>query len=365
MRPEELNPAKLPLLFKKELELCKIKPGNTVMLLTDLKTRADYVHAAFAAAEDLGAKVFEVKISAPFAMGMIASFGGAGTIESLQTITNAVESSDLVVVFHISLGAPWMQRARKKGVRFLMIVDGPDELERLMSPVGLKEAVTYTRDLIAKSKELQVLNDDSGTNFVAKLGELKTLCQYGYADEPGVVDTWGGAHVSTWANPGSCEGTIVVQAGDCWTFPYIRYVEEPIKLTIEKGYIRKVEGNGADAELFTQFCDGFKKNSGDMEPYAVSHLGWGMHPNAILNQMAIHPYDMDRIHSHSRAWPGVFLFSTGPDDQGGGKNSTAAHVDFPLSGCTVKLDGRTVIEHGTTIDKKMIVPSTYARPIGP
>jgi 2,5-dihydroxypyridine 5,6-dioxygenase len=362
MRAQELNPAKLPILFRKELELCKIKPGNTILLLTDLKTRTDYVQAAFAAGEELGARVLELKVGAPFATGMIASFGGADAIENLPSVSNAVENSDLVLVFHVSLGAPWMQRARKKGVRFLMVLDGPDELERLMSPVGLKEAVTYTRDLIARSKELQVLSD-AGTNFVAKLGELKTLCQYGFADEPGVVDTWGGAHASTWANPGSCEGTVVVQAGDCWTFPYVRYVEVPLKLTIEKGCVRKVEGEGVDARLLTRFCDGFRKHPGDMEPYAVSHLGWGMHPNSLFNQIAIHGNEMDRIHSDSRAWPGVFLFSTGPDDQGGGRNSTAAHVDFPLFGCTVKLDGCTVIERGTTVDKKMIVQPTHARSI--
>lgn len=358
MRAQEVNPAKLPLLFRKELELCKIKPGNFVVLLSDLTTRRDYIEAAFAAAEDLGARIVEIKIPTPFSVGMIASFGGAETIEQIPSTVQAIEAADLVIVFHISLGAPYMQRARKKGVRFLMIIDAPDELDRLLSPPGLKEALIYTRDLVRNSKELHV-SSDAGTNFRAGLGELNTVCQYGYADEPGVVDTWGGAHISAWPNPGSSEGTIVLAPGDCWILPYVRYIEAPVVLTIEKGAIRKVEGSGTDGRLLTQFCDGFKRHPNDWTPYGVSHLGWGLHPHAIYNHVAVHGNMLDRIHSHTRAWPGVFLFSTGPDDQGGGKNSTPAHTDFPMFGCTVKLDGKTVIDRGEVVDKKMIVQPKY------
>jgi 2,5-dihydroxypyridine 5,6-dioxygenase len=90
-----------------------------------------------------------------------------------------------------------MQQARQKGTRFLLVIDGPDELKRLMSPQGLKEAVTYARDLSARSRELRVTTA-AGTDFVAKFGELKTVCQYGYAEEPGCVDTWGPASSLRW-----------------------------------------------------------------------------------------------------------------------------------------------------------------------
>ena len=46
-----LNGSKLPLMFRNQLGLCKVKPGDQVVLVTDLATRADYVDAAFAAAE--------------------------------------------------------------------------------------------------------------------------------------------------------------------------------------------------------------------------------------------------------------------------------------------------------------------------
>jgi 2,5-dihydroxypyridine 5,6-dioxygenase len=349
-----MNPAELPFLFKQELELCRVKSGSQVVLITDLTTRSDYVQAAFAAADALGAKIFEVKISKPFNPNMIASQGGGDTISSLPGAIQAVQSADLVLVFHVALGSPWMQDARKKGTRFLLVIDGPDELGRLMSPKGLKEAVIYARDLCQKSKEMRVTSK-AGTDFVAKLGELGTVCQYGYADEPGHVDTWGGAHFSTWPNPGSSEGTVVLKPGDAWILPYVRYFEGEVRLTIDKGHIRKIDGSGSDARLMRQFMKGHQTNPNDLRPYAVSHLGWGLNPNSYLDQIALHGHSINRIASHTRAWPGVFLFSTGPDDQGGGQNNTPAHLDLPMFDCTVSLDGRVLIQDGEITDEKMLV----------
>ena len=56
-----------------------------------------------------------------------------------------------------------------------------------------------------------------------------------------------------------------------------------------------------------------------------------------------------------RVFPGNFLFSTGPNTQGGGKRSTRGHYDVPMRDCTVKLDGRTIIEQGRIVDPQMQV----------
>jgi len=48
LRPTEINPAKLAFLFKKQLELCKVKPGETMVCVSDLSTRREYIEAAFA-----------------------------------------------------------------------------------------------------------------------------------------------------------------------------------------------------------------------------------------------------------------------------------------------------------------------------
>jgi len=359
MSAENVTLAELGFMFKEELELCQVKAGDQVVLITDMNTRTDYVQASYAAADALGVKIFEVRIGTPFNPNMIASEGGGDTLSSLPGAIQAIESADLCLVFHVSLGAPWMQAARKKGVRFLLIIDGPDELKRLMSPPGMKEAVKYATALTNRTKEMHVTSA-AGTDFRARLGQLDTVCQWGYCDEPGHVDTWGGAHFSTWANPGESEGVIVLEPGDCWIFPYVRYFESRVDLTIEGGFIRKIEGTGVDARIMDQFFKGHQTDPDDLTPYAVSHLGWGLNPNSLLDQMILHT-DGHRIASHTRAWPEAFLFSTGPDDQGGGQNRTPAHLDLPMFNCSVAYDGTPVMVNGKIVDPKMIVKQTQQK----
>ena len=362
MHVQDINPFSLTPLFLRQLELCEVSAGTKVLLITDHKTHRDYVDAAFAAAEELRASIFEVRIAAPFNSNMIASQGGGDVLSSLPEVVNAVEAADLVLVFHVALGSHWLQNGRKKGTRFLLIIDGPDELKRLISPSGLKEAVTYARELVSQTKQMHVTSA-AGTNFTAKLGKLGTVIQYGYADEPGVVDTWGGAHFSTWPDPDGSEGVIVLQPGDYWILPYVRTFESTVRLTIERGFIRSIEGNGADRRIMERFFEGHKKHADDLEPYAVSHLGWGLNPNSVLDQVTLVGTQIDRIASHTRAWPGVFLFSTGPNDQGGGTNCTPAHLDLPMFDCSVSFDNRTVIENGVIVDPKMLVEQTEERRI--
>ena len=61
---EALNHAKLAMLFRKEFELCNVRQGETVVLLSDLGARRDYVAAAFAAAEEFGADAYEMCVNA-------------------------------------------------------------------------------------------------------------------------------------------------------------------------------------------------------------------------------------------------------------------------------------------------------------
>jgi 2,5-dihydroxypyridine 5,6-dioxygenase len=92
-----------------------------------------------------------------------------------------------------------------------------------------------------------------------------------------------------------------------------------------------------------------------MDPYAVSHLGWGLNPQARWDTIALYGPQQDRINAAGRVWAGNFLFSTGPNTQGGGTRDTKGHYDVPMRDCTVILDGDVIIDQGKFVDKKMIV----------
>ncbi len=94
----------------------------------------------------------------------------------------------------------------------------------------------------------------------------------------------------------------------------------------------------------------------DQDPFAVSHLGWGLNPQALWYGIALNGDEPERSRAATRTFPGNFLFSTGPNSQGGGKRTTRGHYDVPMRDCTVELDGTVVIDKGKIVDENMVVP---------
>src|SRR5258708_13781148 len=133
---QELNPAKLALLFRREFALCAVKPGETIALLSDLQARAEYVAAAFAAAEDLGDDIYEMKVNAVPSWTRV----GIETVGACKGTVAALAAADLLVCLHVPLFTKWMKTVRDAGTRVLMVIDAPDDLEQLMAPPDLKDA---------------------------------------------------------------------------------------------------------------------------------------------------------------------------------------------------------------------------------
>jgi 2,5-dihydroxypyridine 5,6-dioxygenase len=139
-----------------------------------------------------------------------------------------------------------------------------------------------------------------------------------------------------------------------WILPYIKAIENPVTLKVKEGFIRSVEG-GLDAKAFTNWLDRNKRSDTDLDPYAVSHLGFGLHPNAHWDQIMRYGNNYEELHISARSFAGNFLFSTGPNTDMGGKRDTKGHIDAPMCDCTVLLDGEKVMEKGRFVDPKMVV----------
>ena len=63
MRAQDINPAILAMLFRKDFQMCNVNECETIAILSDIATRRDFVMASFAAAEDLGANIYEVCVN--------------------------------------------------------------------------------------------------------------------------------------------------------------------------------------------------------------------------------------------------------------------------------------------------------------
>jgi 2,5-dihydroxypyridine 5,6-dioxygenase len=349
IRSQELNPAKLPRLFRQQFELCNVKRGETIAIVSDPATRREYIDAAFSAADELGADIYEMCVNALPTWTKV----GVPTVGKCKGTLEALKLCDMILIFHVPLFSAWLKEVQNNGVRVQMVIDAPDDLEQLQSPPGLKEAVLHADALYKKTKSVHVTSG-AGTDFTYECGEYPVMSQYGMADAPGRFDHWGGGHIHTFPNEGSAQGRVVVQPGDIIILPYCRYVQDEVRLTIEAGHISRIEG-GLDATLMRDWLEEGKESAGDRDPYAVSHLGWGLNPQARWDSIALYGETPERSRAASRAFPGNFLFSTGPNTQGGGKRKTRGHYDVPMRHCTIALDGRVIVEDGRIVDPKMRV----------
>ncbi|MFQ5972081.1 MAG: hypothetical protein ACE5Q3_07075 [Alphaproteobacteria bacterium] len=349
MRIQELNPAKLAYLFRRQFEMSEVRAGETMTVLSDLASRRDYVAAAFAAADEMGFDAYEMCVNSIPSWTRV----GVPTIGRCKGTLEAVKAADIVVCLHIPLFTRWLREVMDTGTRVLMVIDAPDDLEELLAPPGLKEAVKHAHRRLTETSEIRVVSD-AGTDLSYRCGEYPVMSQWGFADEPGHFDHWGAGHVHTFPDEGTANGTVVVQPGDIVILPYCRYVKDAIRLEIRDGFIREIDG-GLDAKLMNDWLEDNRRRPDDMDGHAVSHLGWGMNPQARWYNIALHGDEPDRHHASARVFPGNFLFSTGPNTQGGGTRDTKGHYDVPMRDCTVMLDGEVVIDRGRIADEKMIV----------
>jgi 2,5-dihydroxypyridine 5,6-dioxygenase len=159
-----------------------------------------------------------------------------------------------------------------------------------------------------------------------------------------------GGFLYTGARDGGVNGTVVINTGDI-IFPFKCYISNPIRLNIEAGIVKSIEGNHLDAELMRTYIERWK----DPRAYAVSHIGWGMDEKAQWNYMATSPVGLITNGVDGRSFYGNVLFSTGPNAELGGTNNTGCHLDIPLRNCTLYLDGQVIVEKGSLVPQDLCV----------
>ncbi|CAB3741109.1 2,5-dihydroxypyridine 5,6-dioxygenase [Paraburkholderia sediminicola] len=345
--PQVTN-AELPSLFERQFTRCAVKSGETVVLLTDHNTSRDVVQAAFVAATALGAEVFEVGLSRTFDLQRVGHDrpgGGLGLMSALQ-------SADLLCTFFPPNLSPWLAECRKEGTRVLSITDKPDQLKRLQAPEGTKEAVLYAARKYSEATTIRVTSE-AGTDLTYRRGDPRwgeLRAYYGYADEPGRFDQWGLAMVADFPDEGTADGQVIIKPGDLWILPFVRAIESEIRLEVREGFIRNIQG-GLDAKAFQDWLDRNRRSADDLDPYAVSHLGFGLHPNAFWYDILTYGNSITDLTMAARGYAGNFLFSTGP----GPHRRTKGHIDMPMTDCTVSFDGEVFIDGGKIVDPQAII----------
>jgi 2,5-dihydroxypyridine 5,6-dioxygenase len=187
------------------------------------------------------------------------------------------------------------------------------------------------------AKQMKVTSS-AGTRLDIKVEGARVGGVWGYTEKPGTLSHWPGGLCLCFPGAGSVQGTLVMAPGDL-NLTFKRYLENTVRLTIEKDYVTKIEGDSLDAELMREYFAAW----GDRDAYAVSHVGWGLNQRARWDALAM--YDRRDVNgTEQRAFAGNFLYSTGANEVAG--RHTLGHFDLPFRHCTVELDGAPVVVDG-------------------
>jgi 2,5-dihydroxypyridine 5,6-dioxygenase len=335
--------------FEAVLRRCALQPGDTVAILGESQSRPVLMDLARLAAARVGAYSFTLTLPSVFSAGepVTRSTGATPALQQLAPVVAALAACTLVVDCTVEglMHAPELPAIlRGNGSSQPRVVyisnEHPEALARLL-PDDATEARVKAHVKRLRAAQAMRVTSPAGTDLSIALPGAVAGGNWGSTTRPGTLTHWPGGLVLAFPAAGSVNGTLVLAEGDV-NLTFKRYIERAITLTIENDYVTRIDGTGVDAELLRSYFAAW----GEPEAYAVSHIGYGLNDAARWDSMAL--YDKrDFNGTELRAFAGNFLYSTGANETAG--RYTRGHFDWPLRGCTVSLDGATVVDAGRVV----------------
>ena len=332
--------------FCEVFERCAVKAGDTAAILSETQSRALNVQLAELALLRLQARPFHLIVPTPRNRHPVPvrSTGASEAIGRLAPVVAALGQAGFVVDCTLEglMHAPETPAILKAGARILVISnEHPEALERLAPDPALEARVRAAVKMLRGAKRMQVTSS-AGSDLAVDMTGAMTVGVWGWTDRPGTLAHWPGGVVVSFPRSGTVNGILVLDRGDV-NLTFKRYLESPVRLTLESDYVTKIDGEGTDAEMMR----GYLAAWGEREAYAVSHVGFGMNPKARYEALTM--YDKrDTNGTELRAVAGNFLFSTGANEFAG--RYTAGHFDLPMMRTTITIDGTVVVRDGVLQD---------------
>ena len=169
--------------FERTLRLCKVQPGETVLIFTDpLFPHPAYPAAALAAASTLGAQVY------------ILTAQSDQDIED-KVIRAAWTHADMILGMSFLPGShSWMysdvhSEALAAGARVLMVQEPPATLKRLPPTAEIRRISLAGAQRMEQAREVRITSP-AGTDLTLRKDGRIGAYQCGVADEPGRWDHW-------------------------------------------------------------------------------------------------------------------------------------------------------------------------------
>lgn len=318
-------------------DMFKVKKGESVVITSDTESSMEVVKATAQAACALGAKPMVINVAAPRGVGKAADQD-----LPLAPLTAALKEADVWIEFNnewLLYSTPFDEAvAANKKLRYMCLVGmNPDLMVRnigRVNNIAVGNFLNEVEKITKKAKHVRVTtpagcdvefdhqpNRDFYTSdgFVGH-GEKKMMA--GQISWTPKLETINGIIVF--------DGSIVPSAG---------LLKSPVKLTIEKGVITKIEG-GIEAKQLEDYLSSFD----DERMFRIAHISYGFNPGAKLTGDIV---EDERVWG-STEWG---IGNVGPQltsDIPGGIPAPS-HTDGICLNSTVWLDGELFLKEGEVV----------------
>jgi 2,5-dihydroxypyridine 5,6-dioxygenase len=326
-------------LFAEELRLCRVVPGESVLLFTDPAfPHPEYVPAAFAASRALGADAYILTASAedPFAGEVCRqAWRSADLVVGMSTVPRGIGSWMYTSICDEALAA---------GARVLMVQEPVHALRRMAPEPAVVARTRAGAERMERASEVRVTSV-AGSDFVMRKDGRPAHAQWGLADRPGRWDHWPSGLVACAPLEDSAEGIYVVAPGDI-LLGQRRVASTEIRIALAGGRIAAIEG-GTDADLLQERLAG----AGDEGAFRLSHAGWGTDHRADWRYLGM---DSESLMGSVMVSLGRNVFEAPARFSGlSGANTSEAHYDICCRHASVWLDGEPIVDDG-----QLLVPAS-------
>ncbi|MCE2913980.1 MAG: peptidase M29 [Rubrivivax sp.] len=332
-------------LFAQTFALCGLRAGDSAAVLSEAATRPELPQLAMLGLQRLGLRPFQLVMPGQPVQGVLPlrSTGASLALTGMPAAVAALAGCSFVADCTVEglMHAAELPQILVGGARVLYVShEHPETLERC-APQAEDEAPVRDAMRRLKSAREMTVSSAAGTALTIGLTGARVGGVWGFTTRPGTLSHWPGGLVLAFPAAGAVHGTLVLDQGDV-NLGFKRYLESPVRLRIADDRVVAIDGDGLDAELMRSHYAAWDAVDGGASR-AVSHIGWGLNRRARWEAMAYHD-KVDCNGTELRAFAGNFLYSTGANEAAG--RHTPGHFDLPMRGCTVALDGVTVVRDG-------------------
>ena len=320
-------------------ELFKLKPGETFVITADTECEKRVVDATARAAFACDAKPMVIYTASPLGVGKAAD-----PMLPLEALTAVLLKADAWVEFNnkwLLYSTPYnIAMQENKKLRHLCLVGmNVDMMIRCIGRVDYPTLEKFEKLVTEKtlSAKHMRITTPAGTDveFNNEPGR-KPIMELGYANTPGSHMMAG--QIGWSPNFESINGTIVFDGS--LVPPCIGVVKEPVRLTVKKGEIVKIEG-GKEATEYEKWLKSFNHP----QMLKLAHVCYGFNPGARLT---------GDILEDERVWGGT---EWGVGNVGAilvpGGISGPSHSDGICLNSSVWLDGVQIMDKGQLLDPEL------------